>query len=169
MTRCKHPRPQPPRSRRQRPGFTLVELVAVTLIIALVAGIAIPRMSATLVRHRINAAAKRVAVDFDVARRQARLTSSPRIVIFFPLTETYEIQGMQDPDKPTSGYIVNLAADPYRAEILTAQMGTDGRVVFDGYGNVDEATQIVLQIGSVSRAISLNPSAPQPIITAMTD
>lgn len=153
----------------RRRAFTLVELVAVTVIVALIAGMAVPRMSRSLVRHRISAAAYRVAVDLDMARREARLSSSARVVIFFPLSEIYEIQGKRDPDHPDKGYVVDLLADPYRTEILMAQMGTDGRVVFDGYGNVDETTQIVLQIGSVTRGITIDAGSPRPQISALTD
>ncbi|HMQ15099.1 MAG TPA: prepilin-type N-terminal cleavage/methylation domain-containing protein [Phycisphaerae bacterium] len=156
-----------PRSRRW--GFTLVELVVVVIIISMVAAIAIPRLGGAMVRRRIEAAAQRVGADLDLARRQARLASQSRTVKFDAVQHRYTIEGISDPDRPGEAYVVDLTAEPYRARVLFVRFGLDNELVFDGFGNPDEESDVVLHIGNVTRRVVVTPANPQPRIEALTD
>jgi prepilin-type N-terminal cleavage/methylation domain-containing protein len=59
-----------PRRRRGR-GLTLLELVAVLAVLAVLGTMAVPSMHASLQRHRLLAAAQRLAGDLAEARFQA--------------------------------------------------------------------------------------------------
>ena len=61
-----------------RSGFTLIELVMVLAIIGLITAIAAPRYAASLARYRAESAARRVAADLALARREAAASSSSR-------------------------------------------------------------------------------------------
>ena len=58
-------------------------------IIVIVAAIATPRYANALTRYRAEAAARRVAADFQLARRTAKSTSSSRTVQFDAVNHSY--------------------------------------------------------------------------------
>ncbi|MCK4343311.1 MAG: prepilin-type N-terminal cleavage/methylation domain-containing protein, partial [Phycisphaerae bacterium] len=144
---------------RRRPflrGFTLLELVMVVAIVAILASVALPRFANTLGRHRIEAAARRVAGDLNLARRQARLSSSDQNVVFDVSAESYQLPGLADLDHPTTGYEVQLDEQPYEVEILSAVFDADAEIIFDGYGIPDSGGSVVLVGGGYQITISVD-------------
>ena len=143
-------------SRHDRPGLTLLDLVVALLIMAVLASIAMPRYASSIASYRADAAAKRIAADLALAQRQAKISSSPQPVDFFPSTNKYSLSGVKDLDRPQSTYSVDLAAPPYRATLVSANFGGDGRVVFDIYGTPDTGGQVVVAVGTWQKTIVVN-------------
>src|SRR5947209_10986433 len=63
-------------------AYSLVELVLVLVTLAIMWGIAAPRYANSMSRYRAEAAARRIASDFALARAQAKQTSTNVVVVF---------------------------------------------------------------------------------------
>jgi prepilin-type N-terminal cleavage/methylation domain-containing protein len=75
-------------------GFSLIELIAVLVIAAIMAGIAVPTLS-TLASTRAAAAAKLIARDLTYARERAMTTGSRTWVVFNTGSNSYSV--LQEP------------------------------------------------------------------------
>ena len=151
---------------RGRRGFTLVELVAVLAIIAVAAAIAAPRYIRSIIRYRVDAAARRVAGDLTYARSRARSLSASRTVTFNNASDSYALSGETDPIAGTGAYSVGLRDEPYRAFIHSMDLGGDNQVVFDGFGMPDADGAIVIRAGDVSRAVEIDAATGEITVGA---
>ncbi len=143
--------------RRQRGrAFTLIELVTVVIIIGLLASMAIPRYANFTGRQRVDAAARRIAVDLSFAQQRAQSSSTSQTVQFDVAENSYRLIGVPDQDRPGVEYAVSLSNEPYRAEIISADFGGDGLVVFDGYGTPDSGGTVIVQWGSIQKTVVLD-------------
>ena len=142
---------------QERDGaFSLIEMVMVLVIMGALASIAIPRHSNALVHYQAKAAAKRLAVDLQYARRHAIHTNASQTVSFDTTANSYELDGIQDLDVSTAPYIVRLSESPYRSRMLSADFGGDAQVVFDIYGVPDSGGQVVVASGDWQKTITLD-------------
>jgi prepilin-type N-terminal cleavage/methylation domain-containing protein len=116
----------------RRPGFTLVEVIFVMVLLAIVSAMAIPRYANFLAHHRAEAAANRIATDLALAQRQAKFSSTARTVTFNVAAESYTLVGIAHPDHPSQPYVVALSDEPYAAAIVSADFGGDSTVIFNG-------------------------------------
>jgi len=139
-----------------RSGFSLIELLVVIAVIAIWAGIAIPRVANSLSYHRAEAAARRIVRDLELARRQARISSAALSVTFDPSSDSYELAGLQDMDHADEPYEVFLAQGPYRATIVSADFDGDEEIVFDGYGVPDSSGSVVIDVGGYQKTVTLD-------------
>lgn len=134
-------------------AFTLAELLVVLTILALLAAMAVPRYTLAAGRHRLDAAAQRLAADLELARERATMTSAAVDVVFDPATDSYKIAALADPAHPERRYVVRLAAEPYQCELLTAAAGPDLTLTFNGFGHPETAAVIELRAGSATRKV----------------
>ena len=144
-----------------RPAFTLVELVIVTVILGIVAGIAVPRYANFLAHQHVEAAARRIVVDLSLAQRRARFGSTAQTVTFDVVGDGYTLVGMQDPDHPSQPYTIALSREPYQAAIISADFGGDAQIIFDGWGAPDSGGSVVVQVGSHQKTIDVDPDTGQ--------
>ena len=77
--------------RRRLSGFTFVELTLVMIIVVMVAGLTLPRLSGTLARSRLTAAARDVAAMLRLARDVAVLSERACEVRFAPNGDYYQL------------------------------------------------------------------------------
>lgn len=136
-----------------RPGFTLVEILLVAAIIAIAAGIGVPRYAAAVARYRLTSTTQRIIHDFAFASQVARVQSAPATIRFDPVTDTYTIDGVSDPDRPGEPYTVNLTADPYAAQLDHADFDGNPNLTFDGYGDASVDGVVIIRSGSTMQVI----------------
>lgn len=157
------PRHNHPRSRQQT-GFSLVEVVIVVMIVGTLAAVAVPRYANSLVRYRADASARRIAADLGLAQAAARQASASRQVVFDTTNNTYQLQGVTPLNGPGANYDVDLKESPYQAQIVSASLGGDAVIIFDGYGNPDSGGTVVIQVGSDQRQVVIDPETGKATI-----
>ena len=145
-------------------GFSLLELVLVAAIIAIVAGIAIPRYGRAAGRYRADLAARRVAADLRQGQLYARMTSTSCTVAFTLATSTYQVMNAPSLDGTGGTYTVDLRCPPYEARIVSASFGGATQVVFSGWGLPGKAGTVVVAAGSEQRTIAMNGQTGQVTI-----
>ena len=141
---------------RRHKAFSLLELVMVTIILAIVAAIAAPRYANAMALQRIEAAAQRVANDLALAQRRAKFSSTSQEVDFGVLDDFYQLTGLPDPDHPGQTYVVSLSGEPYEATIVSVDFAGTTSVTFDGYGVPDNGGTIVIQSGNRQKTITVD-------------
>ena len=137
-------------------GFSLLELVLVIAIIATVAAIAVPRYGGAVARYRIEAAARRIVEDLALARASARSKSAGVTVTFDVAANQYQLSGVAALNDPLSDAKLNLSDPPYHARLVSAVLGGDNAVIFDGFGTPDSGGTIVIAGGAVTKTIVLD-------------
>jgi type II secretion system protein H len=145
-----------PCSAARRSGFSLVEVVVVTLIMGILAAAATPSFYRSLRFNRLESASRRVKLDLEQSRHAARMKSQTQSMTFTGGT-TYAISsGVTELDSNSQPYTVDLAQSPYEMDSVTVAFGGPTVVSFDGYGTASVSGTIVLQLGSNTRTITLD-------------
>jgi prepilin-type N-terminal cleavage/methylation domain-containing protein len=142
-------------------GFTLMEMVIVTLILGIFTTVAAGRFAKSLSYHRADSAAQRVRADLELARHRARMSSRGQSVKFMPLDNAYLLPGIPDLDHSASDYRVDLSLPPHSASIVSADFGGLADVTFDGYGVPTSGGTVVVQSGPFQKTISVDPTTGQ--------
>jgi len=154
-------------SSRNRQAFSLIELVIVMAIIGLLSAMAVPRFANASMRSRIDSAAKRVAADLELARKYAIHSSTPQTVTFSG--NSYEIPGLRHLSHSTSSYNVDLADEPYRAQIKNAMFGGDSEISFDIYGSADSGGTVDITVAKMHRRVRINATTGQITIRIIAE
>lgn len=140
-------------------AYSLMELTVVLVIVALGAGIAVPRYAGSLSRYRVDMAGKRLAADLALAQSAARSTGTFQQVKFGIASDGYQLveQGslLNDGRKMT----VLLNVDPYYTTIVTVKDGNGALVPtmkFDGFGQPDQSLTVKLRSGTHTRTVTVD-------------
>jgi prepilin-type N-terminal cleavage/methylation domain-containing protein len=140
----------------RRPGFTLIELVIVLLIIGVLSTAAAPKYLDALAQFRATATTKRIKNDLELARRLAKQSSINQTVEFYPGEERYVLSGAADLDHPDQTYEVHTDDQAYAADIVSATFGSGSTVTFNMYGQPDNAGTVVVQSGNLQLQITVD-------------
>ena len=143
-------------TRRRSRAFTLAELLIVTLIIAILAAVALPKYGNATANYRALASAKRIAADLALARQHAKSTSSSQTVQFTETSESYVLVGMDDPDHPDSLYQVDLTASAYPAVLDDVDLQGGDVIIFDQYGRPDVGGTITVLSGDFEYTVTVD-------------
>ncbi len=138
---------------RRPPGFSLVELLVVTVILGLFATLAVPRYGRIVARQRADAAATRLALDLRMARQHARTCCRSQTVTFDLDAHEYTLPNIPDLDHSQRDHQVFLAAPPYHAQLTDVDFDDETFVIFDGFGIPEAPGRIDLTIGVETRAV----------------
>jgi type II secretory pathway pseudopilin PulG len=134
----------------------MIELVIVVMVMSILAAVSAPAFIDSLLFHRVESAARRVKVDLELARQNARLTSAARSVSF--TSSGYTLSSLQHLDKPSAAYIVNLTASPYQLDSAAANFANSQVVSFDAYGTPSSGGTVVLAAKNHQCIVTLNGS-----------
>jgi prepilin-type N-terminal cleavage/methylation domain-containing protein len=147
-------------------AFTILELVVVLMIMSILGAIALPTFFRSLEQQRLESAARRVKQDLEQVRQTARTVSKGETLTFTSAT-TYSLSAdVQGLDRTSQTYTVNLAAAPYSVtSVSTTNLGSPAKVAFNGYGATTASGTIVLQLGSYSRTVTIDPNTGLAFIT----
>ncbi|MBN1513780.1 MAG: type II secretion system protein [Phycisphaerae bacterium] len=145
-------------------GFSLLEVILVLAITLTFASIALPLYSRAVFRHQANLAARRVAADLRQAQSCARTASASRTVTFWTATETYEISGVASFDGAPGNYVVDLRDEPYEAQLVSADFGGSGQILFDGWGTPSSGGSVLVAVGAEQRTIVVDGETGQVTI-----
>jgi prepilin-type N-terminal cleavage/methylation domain-containing protein len=151
------------RNNRRR-GFTLIELTVVAALVAVFAAIAMPRVAGNLRNQRLNAAARRLVSDFNLAAARARATSSSRTVVFDLTAGSYTIPGELPLNKASGTYTVTLSSDPYRVTLSDVNFNSTTTATFDGYGKPASGGYVKVTVDGVTRTVTLDADSGKAVI-----
>ena len=131
---------------------------------AVLGAIAAPRYANAVANHRSAAAAHRIVADLELARRKARASRQSQSVIFDLAGDRVQIPGVGNLNDSSANYVTQLANDPYRAAFVSADLGGDAEVIFDGYGVPDSGGTIVVEHNGVQRTVVLNADSGKAVV-----
>ena len=142
--------------RRAILAFTFVELVIVIAITGMLAAVAVPRVSSAIANHHLNNAAQRIITDVAYAQRRARTGSMQQQIVFDAVSNTYSLPGVAHLDRSAGTYAVDLADEPYGAEIVEADFDGDETLTFDGYGVPDSGGWVIIRVGPLQTQVNVD-------------
>jgi prepilin-type N-terminal cleavage/methylation domain-containing protein len=144
-------RPRPARA------FSLVELLAVALILSILAAIAAPRYAASLSDYRSGAAARRLAADLALARNIARAQSVTVTFDFSTTGAAYTVTGI--PADAGGPFSVDLSVPPYNVDSLAITFTADSALSFNGYGTPSVGAIFEVRAAHSRRVVTLDADA----------
>lgn len=140
-------------------AYSLMELTVVLVIVALGAGIAVPRYSGSLARYRVEMAGKRLAADLALAQATARTTGTFQQVRFGIAADGYQLPEQMSLTNDSRKMTVLLNTDPYFTAIVSAKDGNgvlQPTLKFDGFGQPDQSLTVKLRSGSHTRTVTVD-------------
>ena len=144
---------------RRRRGFSLMEVVVTTLIMGVMAGVAVPRIMYNLSDYRAESAANRIAADLRLAQKYARTTGSSETATFDVVNDRYSFSTIPDPKTKAQVYSVNVSESPYSAMISSVNMGGGTSVTFNGLGFPETSGTLSVTAGQSSWIIKLEAAS----------
>jgi len=147
-------------ARAPAPAFTLVETVMVLTLLAILAGIAIPRYTTSLSHYRADLAARRLAADIALAQASAKSQSMGRGILFDVGSNSYSLTGVSALDAKSGLYTVSLSKAPSAAVLgpVTFDRATpDATLRFDGFGKPDQGVTATIRSGTFTRTVIVDP------------
>lgn len=141
---------------RRRGGFTLVELVIVLIVMATIAGLALPAYGGAVARYRLESAVYHLQNDSYWALAHARAAGVSINVRFDPAIHSVTFSNLPHRTIANDNHVLDLRAHPMEAVINTADF--DGRLQYNisGFGLPDSGGTVVLRNGSGSRTLHYN-------------
>jgi prepilin-type N-terminal cleavage/methylation domain-containing protein len=140
-------------------AFSLLELVIVLAILALLASMAAARFAAASTHYRLDAAARRVAADFALARSWARTTSRSQPVVFQAASGKYQLPNVRPLDTASGTYFVYLKDAPYKLDSVKVDFAGQTTVTFDAYGYPDRGGTVTLEAGVALMKVVLDKTS----------
>ena len=151
---------------RLRQGVSFIELTISVMILGILAAIAMPVYSNSVLRYRADLSAQRVAQDINRAQGIARQSNSSRSISFNLSDHSYTISGLNSMDRVSQPYRVSLGELPYRtafASLTTAAQPTTQltsvSVAFDRFGMPDRGISVLISAGVFQKRVVVAPTS----------
>lgn len=138
-------------------AFTLLELALVIVVIVTLSAMVIPMVGSSNARRRVDTAVQRIIADLAQVQAAARRASASRMVNFSVAENQYRVAGVAQLNNQSGLYIVRLGDDPYRAELVSVDLGGDAAITYDMYGKPDSGGTIVVRVGDWIETIAVDP------------
>lgn len=156
-------RPDRQFQRRDRNAFSYAEVVISSLIMGIIASIAVPKYLDSVDRYRLEMSGKRLTDDLAYVQRIARQTGSIATISLSATTHSYQIAQAKSLDRPSQVYDVSLSGTPYRSSIERLALTSDTTsnltsttITFDRFGSADRSITIGLKSGKYRRSYSID-------------
>jgi prepilin-type N-terminal cleavage/methylation domain-containing protein len=149
---------------RSNQGFSLLELVLVLGIIAIFAAIAVPRYGAATSRYRADLAARRIVQDLALAQATAKAKGAAQTVRIRQGADQVVLYDTAALDPHMSTYRTYFSDSPYKADITSSVFNGDNYIIYDGWGLPDSGGTAVLEVGSETRTITIDPNTGKATI-----
>ncbi len=147
------------RTTARRAGFTLAELSIVVLIIGILSAVSVPQILESAYYFQAEAAAMRIKMDIEMARRHARRTSTAQPVVFDVSTNSYELTGIADLNRSSQDYTVFLQRAPNNATVYDANFSGFSDFTFNGFGQPSSGGAVIVESGGYTRTILLDAAS----------
>lgn len=135
-------------------GSMLMELLVILGIIALISTIAIPYLRKYQPNLKLNAAARDLTTDLRYAQQLTITEQKVYQVIFDIVNNQYQIKKID-----TETTTVKTVAFDSEVSIKQITDLTDNKIIFNYYGGVSQAGQIILtNVNNVDATINIKPS-----------
>ncbi|MEE9166600.1 MAG: GspH/FimT family pseudopilin [Candidatus Neomarinimicrobiota bacterium] len=140
-------------NKRSDTGFTLIQLVILTVVIGILSVVAVPIITDTLGSTRIYTAAQRIVSDIQEAQSFAKASHDSVWVVFDVVNDEYSLyrgedNAVRDIQKhPVTGddWIVSFQVALYRGvDITSASFGGSTELLFDSWGDATSGGTVVL-------------------------
>ena len=118
----------------RRQGWTSYELVVVVLLIGIASAVALPRISGSVARTRVESAAKKIQYDLELVRRTAMNKGRNISVSIDALNRTYACTEVVDGNSPSGNMLVDLATEFDPGISLLASFDATQGITFDHRG-----------------------------------
>ena len=145
-------------------GFSMLELVLVLAMMTTLAAIAAPRYQASSIRYRADLAARQIVADLELAQATAKAKSSSQTVTINQSTDTVVLSDLAGLDPHVIVYCTRLSESPYRANITQSSFPANNDIIFDGWGIPDSGGYAILEVGSETRTINVDPNTGKATI-----
>ena len=137
----------------------MMEIVVTTLIMGVMAGVAVPRIMSDLSDYKAKAAANRIASDLRLAQKHARTTGTSETVTFDVTNDRYSFSTIPDPKSAGSIYSTDISEYPYSAKIKRVNIGGGQSVTFNGLGFPGASGTLVVTSGQTSWGVELDAAS----------
>ena len=152
------------KQRYMRQGVSIVEITVTVMILGILAAIASPIYSRSLVNYRVDVATQRIIQDIEQTKQVARQKNSSQMIAFSTSDHGYKISGVQSLDKAGQTYLVSLGNAPYQCQLLSlAKVDeptvaiTNLDVTFDRFGMPNYGILLRVGTGTIQRQIFVAP------------
>jgi prepilin-type N-terminal cleavage/methylation domain-containing protein len=157
-------------ARMARPGFTLIELMIVVVILAIAAAIVVP-MASSAGSMQLRAAGNMVAADLEYAKSMSISRGQKYSVVFDPTNGAYWVKDQNGntiahPVNQGSLYSVSFPNDSRLNQVNIANVSFDGTNAvsfdylgspFNGSGGNLNSGVIILQAGGLTKTVNVEP------------
>lgn len=140
------------RHRSSRQGLSLIDVVVTVLIIGILTAATAPRLVDSVSRHRVEAAARRLAADLEYARTHARMRNQPETVSFDIAGDRYSLSTASRTNRPSLPYVVAVR-DDFRVDLLSADFAGSPAVTFNAYAVPNSGGSVAVRTGTHQRTI----------------
>lgn len=130
-------------------------------VLAVLAGVAIPRFSRGISQQRMVAAVRKLDADLRCARQRA-IQFGESCTIQFTSGSSYRLRRGSSANLGSDLFTTDLSEEPYMVAAGSADFGGDALLTFDGYGVPDSGGSVTLTSGGVTATISIDADTGLP-------
>ncbi|GAB5406385.1 MAG: hypothetical protein Aurels2KO_46160 [Aureliella sp.] len=156
------PGKSPVKALRYRCGFSLIELVTVTLIISIVSTVAISKFASSGDRFDVEASARRLARSLSYAQRHARATGTEQLVSFDPGAR---VVAMPDVSSPNRGGSLEIGLQELGYKSAFTTDFPFNQFTFSMHGTASHSGSVTVSHGGFAATISVFADSGRVIVS----